>query len=69
MLFGATAIVWLNVTDHLHAQGGWEIHIVSRRPPQGTSYFTNHIVELTDHDSPAAILSKNENATDCSGRL
>ncbi len=57
LIVGATGIVGLNVAEHLHAQGGWDIHGVSRRPPLGSSYITPHAVDLTDHDAAVAALS------------
>lgn len=57
LIVGATGIVGLNVAEHLHAQGGWDIHGVSRRPPQGASYIKSHQVDLMNHDKAVAALS------------
>lgn len=57
LIVGATGIVGLNVAEHLNAQGGWEIHGVSRRPPTGASYIHSHKVDLLDHDKAVEALS------------
>ena len=58
LIVGATGIVGLNVAEHLRDQGGWEIHGVSRRPSLGASYMISHQVDLMDHDTAVAALSK-----------
>jgi len=57
LVVGATGIVGLNVAEHLHDQGGWEIHGISRRPPIGHSYIIPHAVDLLNHNSAVEALS------------
>lgn len=57
LVVGATGIVGLNVAEHLAAEGGWEIHGLSRRPPAGSSFMTTHKVDLLDHDAAISALA------------
>ena len=48
LVVGVTGIVGLNLAEHLHALGGWEIPGVSRRQPAGHSYVKWRAVHLLD---------------------
>lgn len=51
LIVGVTGIVGLNVAEQLQAQGGWEIHGLSRRPPLGQSSIRWRSVDLLDPGS------------------
>lgn len=55
LIVGVTGIVGLNLAEHLHAIGGWEIHGLSRRQPLGHSYVKWRPVDLLDPQSPGQI--------------
>lgn len=57
LVAGATGIVGLNVAEHLHELGGWEITGISRRPPLGASWMQSRCVDLLDHDGTLATLA------------
>lgn len=57
LIVGATGIVGLNVAEHLHSLGGWEIHGISRRPPLGSSFIQARSVDLLQRDAAIAALS------------
>ena len=57
LVVGATGIVGLNVAEHLHAQGGWEITGLSRKAPLGSSWMKPVSIDLLDRDAALAALS------------
>lgn len=57
LVVGATGIVGLNVAEHLHSLGDWDITGLSRRPPLGASWMQSHSVDLLDHDKAVAALA------------
>lgn len=55
LIVGVTGIVGLNLAEHLHAIGGWEIHGLSRRRPLGHSYIRWRGVDMLDPASPESL--------------
>jgi nucleoside-diphosphate-sugar epimerase len=57
LIAGATGIVGLNVAEHLHDIGGWEITGLSRRPPAGATYMRSHAVDLLNREAALRALA------------